>query len=1126
MFRVNAVTGEVCASAVDLMLPGFLSLEFERKYRSLSDHHGVLGANWLSILDQSLRVGDDEFVYRDSTGRETRLEPLPREMWPAVAASGSIVLTRRDDGFVLEASSLRLYFAPSDFAAASVLIPEWIVDAHGHRIHLAGHDGGLPPRIVDSCGRELVLQYDSHGRLIELALVDRPGARPRQHARYSYSHEGDLESVWTPAGEWKYRYADHLIVEWRSPWNELGYAAYDAQRRCVHLTREGGFQERTIDYDDRRFTSRVTNSLGYSTVYRCTENWVIKEIIDPLGAIETRVLDERGQVLGTVNPLGLTALTMVEPTAGVLRVVDAAGATTVFMDDERGQLRKQIDACGHTWEWDYDETGNLVAMRSPSGAQSRLTYTDGFLSEIGDLSGRRIRQRRSPDGRQFSVEDDAGPVAAYEYDELGNLSAAYSGTDQARRVERDHAGRVIRELWPDGSIVRTEYGVEGEPIRITDQQGRTTSFEYDVHALCRRVRWPSGAVVTYEYDLEGNAVAVVNERGERHEYRYDAAGRVMAQTFVDGRIERYAYDARGRLTRIDYEEDQADVLTRNAVGKIATKHYRDGLVETFGYDELRRLVNAESPTGRVSLVWDGDGNLVHQSQVHGTIDYTYLPGGNRRALTTDAGRRIVYSYDVRNRVSQIDDSATGIYRFDYDATDRLVARTYPNGALFRIAYDVRGRVSAETLSLGDRTLLSLAYEFDSVDRLTAVQGNGQRIRAAYDARDRTIEYGDERYRYDETGNLTFSTESGEHTYERDRLLAGPGFECEYDIAGALVLQTGHDGRRFEYDGAGRLSSIALPDGSTAKYRYDALGRRTSKSIGRAQVCFLWDGFSLLGETTSESAIDYLSFPTFLPLARKVNDTVEFFVTDRRGCVVATMSQSAELRTFHYSAFGRLRPDSDASAAPPFRLRGQYFDRESGLHYSLHRYYDADTARFLTPDPIGIEGGRNVYHYPANPLTWEDPFGLAGECQGDVFYRAMSKKEKDKVMADCQLHAKNSKCPEGPYVTQTRAYCESALKEKPEDYQHLVEICTKSGTADRLTSSPFARRNGSQPQFFPDLPDVVSGKPDRIEHKMERVGRPDEALNYGLSKGEGLKQFNSEVESMKVVDSGETCTPGT
>lgn len=1124
MFRANAVTGEVCGSAVDLELPGFLPLEFERKYRSLSSHVGVLGTNWLSPLDQSLRLVDGVFIYRDAAGHETPLPQTGAAAWPVVAASGTITLSRRGDALVLDAVPLRIHFQPAAPASTDRLFPESITNANGSRVQFLGHNGP-PQRIVDTVGRELEIEYDRHGRVLELALRDVQRRRARTLARYTYTREGDLASAWTPRGRWEFQYVEHLVVGWRSPWNESGYAAYDDQRRCVHLWHEGGYKERRLEYDDRRHTARVINSLGYATVYQCTDAWVIKETIDALGETESSILDDRDQVLATINPLGLTtSLTTVDPSRGLLRVVDASGAATTFQDDEYGRLLKQIDACGHTWAWNYDEAGNLIGFRTPSGAESRLTYVDGFVAEIRDIAGRVIHQRRSVDGRRVAIEDAEGPVATFEYDELGNVVSASAGDGVPQRVELDEAGRVVAQFRPDGTFVRTEYAPHDQPTLITDEQGRTVTLDYDIHGQCTRVRWPGGRTVQYEYDREGNPITVTNERDERHQFVWDAVGRVAEQFFIDGRRETYSYDARGRLTGIDDGDGGKAVLVRNAVGKIAEKRYADGLAEAFDYDPLRRLITAENPTGRVGLDWDPDGNLIHESQVNGAIEYAYSPGGDCRSLKTSAGRQIDYVYDARGRVTELVDTATGTYQFAYDRSDRLVERVYPNGAVLRIAYDERSRVTRETLISHGETLLSQVYEFDSVDRLMSVERNGVATKASYDDRDRTVAYGGERYRYDATGNLTFSSEHGEFSYNHDQLVGGGGFRREYDSSGATLRQHGGHERIFHHDGASRLRRVQLGNGQEARYEYDALGRRTSKSVADTRVDFLWDGFCLLAESSETSTIDYLVFPTFLPLARSVDGRVEYFVADRRGCVVATLDESGGLQaTFDYTAFGTLR-GATAAQAPPFRLRGQYFDSETGLHYSLHRYYEPETAHFLTPDPIGMEGGRNLYRYPPNPLTWEDPFGLSGACQGDVFYRAMSTKEKNKVMADCQLHAKNSKCPEGPYVTQTRAYCESALAEKPKDYQHLVEICTKSGTAGRLTSSPFAGRNGSQATHFPSMKDVVSGQVNRIEHKWERLGRPDEALNYGLSKGEGLKQFNGEVESMKVVDSGENCVP--
>ncbi|ABB11939.1 RHS repeat-associated core domain-containing protein [Burkholderia lata] len=60
---------------------------------------------------------------------------------------------------------------------------------------------------------------------------------------------------------------------------------------------------------------------------------------------------------------------------------------------------------------------------------------------------------------------------------------------------------------------------------------------------------------------------------------------------------------------------------------------------------------------------------------------------------------------------------------------------------------------------------------------------------------------------------------------------------------------------------------------------------------------------------------------------------------------------------------------------PIRFPGQYYDRESGLHYNRFRYCDPQVGRYINQDPIGLKGGANSYVYAHNPVTLSDPLGL-------------------------------------------------------------------------------------------------------------------------------------------------------
>ncbi len=114
----------------------------------------------------------------------------------------------------------------------------------------------------------------------------------------------------------------------------------------------------------------------------------------------------------------------------------------------------------------------------------------------------------------------------------------------------------------------------------------------------------------------------------------------------------------------------------------------------------------------------------------------------------------------------------------------------------------------------------------------------------------------------------------------------------------------------------------------------------------------------------------------------------------------------------------------------------YDESTSGeLFYNLNRYYDPATGRYITSDPIGLEGGINTYAYVENnPLRFVDPSGLA----------------KNTVEAYCIRYGPAACAEAGQAETSAAMRAARAAKKgaKQKEKKQINDVCKDEKISDR------------------------------------------------------------------------------
>ncbi|MHB1232053.1 MAG: RHS repeat-associated core domain-containing protein [Burkholderiales bacterium] len=642
-----------------------------------------------------------------------------------------------------------------------------------------------------------------------------------------------------------------------------------------------------------------------------------------------------------------------------------------------GWLDAQGHALGQPGRYAYDARGQLAGITLPSGLHAAFEYDAG-----GRL--RRWQQGKAAGSQHFDPQtrlleaDIAGAKYRLQADAQEAALALTLPTGAVHTELIDDFGRVVQQTSPERGRRTATYDLADHTLEVRDAV-RVMSARYDAagRILERRHQDIDGRQArVVRYTWQGVHLIRIDDAEQITEYTYDTQARRSGERIIlksQGRtaqtyLTRYRYDALGRLHQTVLPEGATLTTHYNAISQISRVDYQAPAYSWWG--KVLRWVWKDYGTAALIAGIETDS-------AHGLLGYTHANG-----------QRVTTQYDNARRLTRWQDGASDT-RLAYNAEEEI-AQLKRNTQTLNLDYDLRGR-----LQQADQGKQREDYTLDS---------NGNRL--------------------GKTGN-TAQPQPYAYRPASDQLLGTAAHAYRYNAVGEPVqiesspLQQNHHVRQLAYGPMGELISVTDDGKQTARYRYNQNRQRIAKTVNGRTTFFLWQGGAIAAEADAQGHIEkryfYLgSRPVAMIRYDKDNKPTPYAIhTDHLGTPLQVTDEKRQIVwQAEYDVYGRatVRNHSlHSGASPPghtlfgigaahasiiapvgfefnLRLPGQYEDAETGYYYNFHRYYNPDTGRYLTPDPIGLEGGTNVYAYvDGNPAGAADPWGLRSTVIGGRIY---------------------------------------------------------------------------------------------------------------------------------------------
>ncbi|MQY25039.1 putative T7SS-secreted protein [Nocardia aurantia] len=791
----------------------------------------------------------------------------------------------------------------------------------------------------------------------------------------------------------------------------------------------------------------ITDSTGAVTTHGFDNDLRLRDLVDPMGAHTHIDYNTDRRPLHVTAPDGAVTAYRYSGTGDIEEITrpDGAKLAIEYASPQRPSRITGPDSTSRRQEW--TPTGNLAATTDADGARTEFDYhPTGAVAETISPTGIRTRTETIPTGLPTTITTNNEATTHITRDGFGRPTTVTDALGHQTHYTWSPEGKPLHRTNPDGHTESWTWDGEGNLLTHTTETGATTHYEYGAFDLLSAKTDPDGNTTRYLWDTERRLIAVINPLGHRWTYEYNPSGRLTAETDYTGATTRYTHDRAGRTATITPATGITRHHTHDILGRLTAVTADTGEYLRYTHDRAGRVLTAisgteESVTHTLRFTYTPTGHLATQQlDNQPPMRHEYDPTGRRTRRTTPTGSVTTWNYDQSGRVRTL--TADGHHiDFTHDLLGRTTAWRTGEIAITREFTESGHLTTQEVTAFPARTLtfdrnpgrpsprqirrddyiyrpdgyatthtitrpncdpLHREFILDPTCRVTGIYDNGALTEAySYDALDNITQAETDRGPHP-IGAIQTESATDDYREYRDNLLIRAGdTQYFYDLAGRLIRKVdtsasgGPDVWKYRYNALDQLLDVDTPDGQKWHYSYDGLGRRTSKRrIERnpnkqTETAFVWDGTQLIEQHGLKSDTSWQYLPgTYRPITQYKHDTAntQVFVTDPSGTPSELIdSENGETSIITLSLWGRSARRTAESADTPLRLPGQYYDDETGLHYSIFRMFDPYTGRYLTQDPLGLLPSPNPGTYPHNPTRWTDPLGLIpDECEQPLF----------------------------------------------------------------------------------------------------------------------------------------------